>query len=76
MVVETLFERIQAHLASDGKPVVIIATCTRATEYQAKHAAYFVAPRDPADRGVYVRQGKRLVYCLPDVVRFGRYVTK
>lgn len=64
-----LYERIQSHFAA-GLPVAV-ATWTRMTVYQPKHAALFVAAKS-TESGVYVRRGRRMDYVLPEYVKFGR----
>jgi hypothetical protein len=71
----TTYERIQQHL-SEPDAVIVVATYSKATEYSAKHAAWFTAPTRAGETGVYVRSGRGRVYVFPQYVRFGRYVTK
>lgn len=61
-----LFGRIQAAFAAGRR--VRIATYTRCTEFQPKHAAMFKASNREGDRGVYVQFGRRWDYCVPNTV--------
>ena len=56
---------IKAHLAAGG--AVVVATCTKATTYRAKHAETFRATRS----GVVVQRGKSwdsIEYCTIQLV--------
>lgn len=70
----TLFESIVARLA-EANGVVVVATPLRVTYYYPKHAGLFVAGKE-GELGCYVRQGRKTVYLLPSVVKFGYMVPK
>ena len=63
-----VFDKIQEHLVAGGE--VLIATHTRATLYQAKHAGFFFKPKNVKEKGVYVQSGKKKVYVFPYYIRF------
>lgn len=70
---DTVYSEIQKRLA-EPNGVVLIATAYKATYYYPKHAALFVEPKRPEDKGVFVKRGKRMDYVLPGNVRLGRMV--
>jgi predicted secreted protein len=63
---QLLLDRILAAFAAGRR--VRIATYTRCTEFQPKHAGLFKASSRETDSGVYVQFGRRWLYVVPSTV--------